>query len=149
MFVRLAIVSSLVLATPAFAGPSTETGATVTTTDVYDDFCRTTVLPKRGGVLEECFFADFRVHKVVTPSGNALYTWDGERSMDAYLNGVHVRHQELSGRILSVTVDGDAQIDSRDTCFYVQAEDVYREVEIHVVNGELVIHDVEDVESCD
>lgn len=149
MFASLAIATALFAAAPAFAGTTTERGASVTTTEVYDDYCLDTWLPKTKKWMTRCIYADFRVHHVITPSGNAIYHWDGERSIDVYIGGVLQSHQELSGDIHTITVDGEIQVNSRDTCFYVPEEDVYREVEIHIVNGELVIHEVEDVESCD
>lgn len=139
---RLTVFAALLLAPTAFAG-----GAEVTTTDVYDDYC-TTSTDRRGNVTTICIFADFRVHEIVTPSGNTIQTWDGIRTMDRYVNGVLVAEGELFGKTISVSVDGDAQVDHRDTCYWLDAANLYQSVKLQLVDGHIVVQEVELVEDC-
>lgn len=143
MICRMSVFALALVSSTALAG-----GATVTTTDIYDDYCTNTNLP-RGNVRTDCIFADFRIHEVLTPSGNRVYTWDGIRTIDTYMNGVLIREGEFFGKIIDIDVDGTPQVDHRETCFWLDAEDMYQQVKLQIVDGHIVIQEVETVETCD
>ena len=147
-------IAALTIITASFSIVSyAGNGASVQHT-VDDYACVVADADENGDIVSRCGDYDGVLHITSTPSGNEIGIFNGAREDVIYLNGEPVSEQYEQGHIVLVDSDGDGEwnVQRSDLCrtFIGRfGELVSIDSTVMIVNGELIMRDLERVDSCE
>ncbi len=146
-FTALTVAAAL-SSTAAFAN-----GAAAQTT-VNDYACITAEPDEDGDVVSRCGDYDGVLHTTDLPTGGHVGIFNGDREEVIYVNDEPMSEQYQSGHLVLVDSDGDGdwEVDRNDTCrTFVgpRGNLVSIDATIMFVDGELIMRDIERVDSCE